>query len=65
MEYVGLKAAELGEPYIFKCGCMIKAALRFFRGKIYRQFIVRSGPAVGNWTNWPWTNYVKSPMAPI
>ena len=30
MEYAGLKAAELGEPYIFKCGCMIKSSAPIF-----------------------------------
>ena len=26
MAYSGMKSAELGEPYIFKCGCMIKCS---------------------------------------
>lgn len=26
MAYSGMKAAELGEPYIFKCGCMVKCS---------------------------------------
>lgn len=30
MAYAGLKAAELGEPYIFKCGCMIKSSAPIF-----------------------------------
>lgn len=35
MAYAGFKAAELGEPYIFKCGCMIKSSVPiFFEEKI-------------------------------
>ena len=44
----GNERAELGEPYIFKCGCMVKCSAAILFEEEMLEASLRSGPALGS-----------------